>query len=108
MLFNLQAPEIRNSFKRQAKGSAGSMPKISQGVIASATIQLPSVSEQALLIAEVERRFSVLDQVESTVQASLARCTLLRQAILKQAFEGRLVPAPSEPTIPKTNPQQNP
>jgi type I restriction enzyme S subunit len=31
MLFNLQAPEIRNSFKQQAQGSAGSMLKISQG-----------------------------------------------------------------------------
>jgi hypothetical protein len=37
---------------------------------------------------EVERRFSVLDQVEATVQSSLARCGLLRQAILKRAFRG--------------------
>lgn len=93
MLFNLQAPEIRNSFKRQAQGTAGSMPKISQGVIAAATIQLPSVLKQTLIIAEVDRRFSVLDQVEATVTTSLARCGKLRQAILKQAFEGRLVPA---------------
>ena len=88
MLFNLQAPEIRNSFKRQAQGTAGSMPKISQGVIASATIQLPSVLKQTLIIAEVERRFSVLDHVEATVQTSLARCGMLRQAILKRAFGG--------------------
>lgn len=92
MLFNLQAPEIRNSFKQQAQGSAGSMLKISQGGVANATIQLP-VFQQTLIIAEVERRFSVLDQVESTVTASLARCGMLRQAILKRAFEGRLVPA---------------
>jgi type I restriction enzyme S subunit len=88
MLFNLQAPEIRNSFKRQAQGTAGSMPKISQGVIAAATIQLPSVLKQTLIIAEVDRRFSVLDQVEATVTASLARCGVLRQAILKRAFGG--------------------
>ena len=88
MLFNLQAPEIRNSFKRQAQGTAGSMPKISQGVIANATIQLPSVLKQTLIIAEIERRFSVLDQVEATIQTSLARCGKLRQAILKRAFGG--------------------
>jgi len=93
MLLNLQAPEIRNSFKQQAQGSAGSMPKISQGVLARAIIQLPSVTEQTLIIAEVERRFSVLDQVEATVTTSLARCSKLRQAILKRAFEGRLVPS---------------
>jgi hypothetical protein len=39
-------------------------------------------------VAEVDRRFSVLDQVESTVTASLARCGKLRQAILKRAFGG--------------------
>jgi type I restriction enzyme S subunit len=64
------------------------MPKISQGVIASATIQLPTVLKQTLIIAEIERRFSVLDQVEATIQTSLARCGKLRQAILKMAFRG--------------------
>ena len=44
-------------------------------------------------MTEIDRRFSVLDQVEATVQASLARGGKLRQAILKRAFEGRLVPA---------------
>jgi hypothetical protein len=56
--------------------------------------------EQLRILGELDRRFSVLDQVESTVQASLARCALLRQAILKQAFEGRLVPAPPKPNVP--------
>jgi type I restriction enzyme S subunit len=63
--------------------------KLKQIVLAT-----PPLEEQDIIVAEVERRFSVLDQVETTVQASLARCGLLRQAILKSAFEGRLVPAP--------------
>ncbi len=36
---------------------------------------------------------AALDQVVVTVTASLARCGKLRQAILKRAFEGRLLPA---------------
>ncbi len=63
-------------------------------------IPIPPLDEQRTILEEIDRRFSVLDQVESTVQASLARCVLLRQAILKQAFEGRLVPAPPEPHGP--------
>jgi type I restriction enzyme S subunit len=63
-------------------------------------IPLPPTEEQIRITREVNRRFSVLDQVESTVQASLARCALLRQAILKRAFEGRLVPAPTKPHGP--------
>ena len=43
-------------------------------------------------MAEVERRLSVIQQAEATVEASLARAERLRQSILKQAFSGRLVP----------------
>ena len=43
-------------------------------------------------MAEVERRLSVVQQAEATVEASLARAERLRQSILKQAFSGKLVP----------------
>jgi type I restriction enzyme S subunit len=51
-------------------------------------IPVPPFHEQEQIVAEVNRRFSVLDQVEATVTASLARCGVLRQAILKRAFGG--------------------
>jgi type I restriction enzyme S subunit len=51
-------------------------------------IPVPPIHEQEQIVAEVDRRFSVLDQVEATVTASLARCGVLRQAILKRAFGG--------------------
>lgn len=51
-------------------------------------IPVPPFHEQEQIVAEVDRRFSVLDQVEATVTASLARCCVLRQAILKRAFGG--------------------
>ncbi|MFN9643812.1 MAG: hypothetical protein ACK6BG_01515 [Cyanobacteriota bacterium] len=74
--------------------------KINQRDIAALLIPIPTLSEQMIIAAEVDRRFSILDRVESTVQASLARCALQRQAILKRAVEGRLVPAPPEPNAP--------
>ena len=43
-------------------------------------------------MAEVERRLSVVQQAEATVEASLVRAERLRQSILKQAFSGKLVP----------------
>ena len=55
-------------------------------------IPLPPLAEQARIVAEVERRLSVVQQAEATVEASLARADRLRQSILKQAFSGRLVP----------------
>lgn len=51
-------------------------------------IPVPPLAEQQRIVAEVDRRFSVLDQVEDTVNASLRRCGQLRQAVLKRAFGG--------------------
>ena len=55
-------------------------------------VALPPVAEQQRIVAEVERRLSVVQQAEATVEASLARAERLRQSILKQAFSGKLVP----------------
>ena len=43
-------------------------------------------------MAEVERRFSVVEELEIQVEANLKRADRLRQAILKCAFQGELVP----------------
>ncbi|NUQ86604.1 MAG: restriction endonuclease subunit S [Anaerolineales bacterium] len=53
-------------------------------------IPLPPLDEQQRIVAEVERRLSVVGEVESAVEAGLARAAKLRQAILKHAFEGKL------------------
>jgi type I restriction enzyme S subunit len=63
-------------------------------------VPLPPLSEQHRIVAEVERRLSVVAELEATVAANLARAGRLRQAVLKRAFEGRLVAqdARDEPT----------
>jgi type I restriction enzyme S subunit len=55
---------------------------------AAVEFPLAPLAEQHRIVTEVERRFSVLDQVEATVNASLRRCGQLRQAALKRAFRG--------------------
>ncbi len=55
-------------------------------------IPLPPLAEQSRIVAEVERRRSVIQQAEAAVEASLQRAERLRQSILKQAFSGQLVP----------------
>ena len=54
-------------------------------------IPLPSAAEQNEIVAEVERRLSVIDELKTTVEANLTRADRLRQSILSQAFSGRLV-----------------
>jgi type I restriction enzyme S subunit len=42
-------------------------------------------------VAEVERRLSVVEELESVVTANLQRATRLRQSILQKAFTGGLL-----------------
>jgi len=54
-------------------------------------LPLPPLPEQHRIVAEIERRLSVVAALEATIAANLARAGRLRQAVLKCAFEGRLV-----------------
>lgn len=49
------------------------------------------LAEPHRIVAEVDRRLTALDAVDAAIDAGLAKCGRLRQAILKSAFEGRLV-----------------
>ncbi|WP_437913851.1 restriction endonuclease subunit S [Sorangium sp. So ce302] len=55
-------------------------------------IALPPLSEQRRILAEIDRLLSVAEEVEQAVRAQLTRAQLLRQSVLKSAFEGKLVP----------------
>lgn len=53
---------------------------------------LPPPAEQTRIVAEVERRLSVVEELEAVVSANLQRATRLRQSILQKAFSGELQP----------------
>ena len=48
------------------------------------------LAEQTWIVAEVERRLSVVEELESVVSANFQRATRLRQSILQKAFTGEL------------------
>ncbi|MBE0411817.1 MAG: restriction endonuclease subunit S, partial [Anaerolineales bacterium] len=64
---------------------------ITGSVLRKRRIPLPSLAVQHQIVAEIEQRLSVAVQIEETVDAGLKRAVRLKQAILKCAFEGRLV-----------------
>ena len=76
--------------RRQSAG--GVQPNLNLSIVRRTALPLPPLAEQEEIVAEVERRLSVAEGVEAQVEAGLKRAARLRQAILKRAFEGRLVP----------------
>ena len=76
----------------QVASSTSGLYTLSVSKVSDLPIPLPPMAEQHRIVAEVERRLSVVQQAEATVEASLARAERLRQSILKQAFSGKLVP----------------
>jgi type I restriction enzyme S subunit len=67
-------------------GSA--QPKLTQAALNKIPVPLPPLAEQTRIVAEVERRLSVVEELESVVTANLQRATRLRQSILQKAFTG--------------------
>lgn len=52
---------------------------------------LPPLAEQKRIVAEVEWRLSVVEELEALVSANLQRAIRLRQSVLQRAFTGELV-----------------
>jgi type I restriction enzyme, S subunit len=61
------------------------------GTIRMIPVSLPPLAEQTRILAEVEMRLSVVEDLESVVSANLQRAVRLRQPILQKAFTGELV-----------------
>ena len=82
---------LRRQIEKRARTTAG-IYKISQADVATFAVPFPPLAEQAAIVAAVEERLSVAAAAERQVTAGLARAARLRQAILKRAFAGKLVP----------------
>jgi len=54
--------------------------------------QRPTLPDQRRIVAEVERRLSLVDALAAATTAALKRSAALRRSILERAFTGKLVP----------------
>jgi len=76
---------LRRWIEAHAATSAG-QHNISQTALATAAVPLPPLFEQHRIVAEVDRRLSIVREVEAEVDANLKRAQALRQAVLSRAF----------------------
>ena len=68
-----------------------SYPAVRDSDVWEQSIPIPPFSEQERIVSVVEQHFSVIQELEQTIDANLKRAGRLRQSILKRAFEGKLV-----------------
>ncbi len=91
VLYFLLSPKGRDFIKEQAATTSG-LYTLSLSKVEELKIPLMSSAEQEKIVEEIESRLSICDQLESDIETNLKKAEALRQSILKQAFEGKLVP----------------
>jgi type I restriction enzyme S subunit len=66
--------------------SGGVQPNLNLSLVRAVCVPLPPLSEQARMVAEVDRHLSIIREVEAEVDASLQRAQTLRISSLANAF----------------------
>ncbi len=87
----LRSKKGRWEIQRLSTGNQESMRNIGQERIKMIEIPIPNLKEQQLIVSELESKLTICDKIEETISQSLLQTETLRQSILKQAFEGKLV-----------------
>lgn len=82
-----------------SKGKGGTQKNISQTVLNSLEVVVPPLPEQERIVARIEELFSQLDAGVETLKKTKAQLAVYRQAVLKEAFEGRLTASGPEKIV---------
>ena len=92
LLYFTWTDKFKNQFFENETGNVG-QGNVGMKAVTNTLIDVPSIAEQAQIVAEIESRLSVCDKMEQSLTESIAKAEALRQSILKRAFEGKLLSA---------------
>lgn len=82
----IRGQPVKNQIQRVTRGVV--QKKMSLARFKTVAVPLPPLAEQPRIVAEVDRRLSVVEELEAVVTANLQRATRLRQSILQKSFAG--------------------
>ena len=82
--------QYRNQFFSYETGNVG-QGNVGIRALTEPKVICPTLKTQEAIIQNIEFRLSLCDSIEQSMDTSLQQAEALRQSILKQAFEGRLV-----------------
>jgi type I restriction enzyme S subunit len=77
----------KDYFLREGKQTTN-LASINMTKLSALPVLVPPAAEQHRIVAEVDRRLSIVREVEAEVEANLGRAIALRQAVLARAFSG--------------------
>jgi type I restriction enzyme S subunit len=86
----LNSPSVVEAIDRQKAGINESGVSLTHDKLGGVPIPLPTVAEQTRIVAELERRLSVVEELATMVSANLVRAARLRQSVLQKVFSGAL------------------
>ena len=85
----LKSSVLHSIIRKDMKGVG--ITRITLKQLKSFTFPICDLKEQNQIVTEIEKHFTIIDKLEKVVQSSIKESKRLRQSILKQAFEGKLV-----------------
>ena len=88
----LKSTLTREYYIANATGSAGSMPKINQAIVANTLVPLPPCAEQKRLVQYLDKVMNITSCIETGKLDILALVSQAKSIILDLAIRGQLVP----------------
>lgn len=88
--YYLMSNNYRNSFFSYETGNVG-QGNVGIKALSEPLVILPSIKEQEEIVEKIEAKLSVCKSIEETIHDTLIQAEVLRQSVLKKAFEGGLV-----------------
>lgn len=71
-------------------GSGNNQKALNKERVRAIRVPFAPIAEQSIIVKEIEKRLSICENIEQTVNTALAQADAMRQSILKQAFEGKI------------------
>ena len=72
--------------------SSTAIPSLRRDDAYGLEIPLPSLEEQEQIVSQIEQGFSLIENTQNIVNSTLQTLETMKMSVLKQAFEGKLVP----------------
>lgn len=89
LAFYFSTKAMQNQLVNHIHGAT--RPRINTTQLKASIIPFAPMEEQKVIVREIESRLCVCDKVEEAISSALHQAEMLKQSILKKAFEGRLL-----------------